>query len=128
VREKRQNVLIVEDCPKVRQALNAFISEIEGLTLAGWAGDVRRGREALRQLRPDILILDIQLPGGSGMELLKSFGAGEPRPLAVIVFSGVGASYRRTCLEIGADFFFDKPLDFGLLDDLLHKLAANPPG
>lgn len=119
--------MIVDDAPVVRRALGDLISEIEGLTVAGWAGGVQEGRDKLRLLEPDVVILDIQLPDGSGLDLLRGFAAGEPRPAVVIVFSSVSASYRRTCLKLGADFVCDKPLELAQLEDLLRQLAVNPP-
>jgi DNA-binding NarL/FixJ family response regulator len=123
VSKKPLRVLIVEDSPGVRQALKTLISEIKGLALVGCARDVPQGRDALRQLSPDIVILDIQLPGGSGLDLLKALGKSEPKPPMVIVFSGADARYRHTCLEMGADCFFDKPLELAMLEDLLRKLT-----
>jgi YesN/AraC family two-component response regulator len=120
---KSQSVLLVEDAPRVLRALEAIIAEIDGLVMAGCAMDVPQGLEAIRKMKPDIVILDIQLPGGSGLDLLKALRSHEPRTQVAIVFSGVGATYRRTCLEMGSDFFFDKPLELALLEDLLRKLA-----
>lgn len=119
-----QSVLIVEDSPRVLRALEALISEIDGLVMAGYALDLPQGLDALREMRPDIVILDIQLPGGSGLDLLKALRSNEARAQVAIVFSGVGPTYRRRCLEMGADFFFDKPLELALLEDLLRKLAV----
>jgi len=115
--------LIVEDSSNVRRTLGALISDIEGLALAGCADDVPKGRDALNKLQPEVVILDIHLPGGSGLDILKTLQTSETKPQKVIVFSSVDSAYKRTCLDLGADFFFDKPLELGMLEELLRKVA-----
>lgn len=66
-----------------------------------------------RRHHPDIMILDLQMPGGGGGEVLNSIAREEVRPLAAIILTNYAESeYRQACLERGADFFFDKSTQF----------------
>ena len=75
-------VLIVDDEPLARARMRRMLEAIEGVTYAGDAGSAGEAREALAAQGVDLLLLDIQLPGEDGFELLRSL---EPRPAVVFV-------------------------------------------
>ncbi len=73
------------------------------------------GVEAIRLVRfhaPDAVVLDLNLPGMSGLEVLAVLKAEPAPPLVVILTNHAQARYRAACLRAGADFFFDKSVDF----------------
>src|SRR5262245_31073015 len=63
--------MIVEDEPLGRRLLRTLLGDIAGIEIVGEAGTAAAGRQALLEQRPDLLFLDIQMPGGSGLEILK---------------------------------------------------------
>lgn len=75
-------VLIVDDEPLARARARRLLDELADVTVAGEAGSAAEARRVIRQLRPDLLLLDIQMPGEDGFALLEGL---EPRPAVVFV-------------------------------------------
>lgn len=83
---------------------------------------VLRGDEVLemdRLLRPDVVILDINMPGGSGIEVLHDIKQLSPSPRVIMLTNYSQPQYRRKCLDAGADHFFDKSTEFEKIRDVL---------
>lgn len=101
-----RSVLVVDDEPMVREVVSAYLSR-DGFSVV----DVGDGREALDHLerhRPDLVILDIMLPGVDGLEVLSSIRDGADTP--VILLSARGEETDRVLgLELGADDYLVKP-------------------
>ncbi len=77
----------------------------------------------IQENMPDILVLDIRMPGGSGIDVLKTLGE-DTRPSVVIVFTNFSyPQYRKTCLTFGADYFFDKATDLDNLTAVIQNRA-----
>lgn len=75
---------IVDDHPVVREGLKALIRSIPGLECCGEAGDAGQALEDVARLDPDLIVLDLELPGLHGLELLRRL---EPRRRQVIVLT-----------------------------------------
>jgi chemotaxis response regulator CheB len=63
-------LVLVEDSPVVRERLVAMVPELHGATIVGYAKDTDRAGESIGTLQPDVMILDIQLSRGNGIEVL----------------------------------------------------------
>ncbi len=72
--EKRR-VLIIDDHPIFRHGISAMINAEPDLNVCGEAGSAPAALEAMRNLQPDISLVDISMPGANGIELLKSMRA-----------------------------------------------------
>lgn len=103
------DVLIAEDEPSILESLD-FI-----LRRAGWSisavTDGDAALEAVRRLRPRVLVLDVMLPKRSGFEVLKQIRAdADTRSLRVLILTAKGQQQdRRIAEEFGADVFVTKP-------------------
>jgi len=78
-------VLLADDHPMIRTALEALLRDTE-YEIVGTAGTGQAALAEVEQLRPDILLLDLQMPGGSGMEVLRHTRALK-RPLKVVLLT-----------------------------------------
>lgn len=78
-------VVIVEDDERFRAVFGAAVQEARDLELAGMAGDVPEGLALLARERPDVLLVDLGLPGGSGIELIRWVGEHLPDCDAMVV-------------------------------------------
>src|SRR6266568_1761879 len=121
-RNLRKKVFIVDDSPVVRERLATLLSDLPSAEIAFEA------ISATRRLKPDVMLLDISMPGGSGIHVLEMVKKERPAPLVIMLTNFAHEQYRQKCLQLGADFFFDKSTEF---EKVLHVLnpvneAAEP--
>ncbi len=124
-------VLIVDDSPTVRAVLARALSGEEDIHVVAKAKDPYEARECIIQSRPDVIILDIEMPRMDGLTFLRKLQAHYPVP--VIMCSGVAAANSQaalTAIEWGAIDFVAKPSGGGsealvhLGEDLAYKIRA----
>lgn len=80
------SVLVVDDEPIARRRMARMLAAIDGVVHAGEAGDVPQALEQIAALAPDVLLLDIQMPGGNGFDVLEQAGPQAPVPIFVTAF------------------------------------------
>jgi CheY-like chemotaxis protein len=117
-------IYIVEDSAAVKERLIESVEDIPHARVVGSADGVPEALEALHVLQPRVLILDIQLRGGSGFRLLKLMrAAGMTRPETIIVVTNYPSEdYRTASRECGADHFFDKASEFHKVREVLLEM------
>jgi len=118
-----RTVYIVDDSPAVRERLITMISEVEGTSLAGATGDPHEAIKCIRRLRPDAVILDIRMPGMSGIQVLRRIKQVLRPPVVIMLTNYPFGQYRRECTEAGADFFLNKSTEFGKINQILTKVV-----
>src|SRR5574340_1241058 len=97
------------------------------MELVGQASDVPGAGESIGRLKPEVLILDLHMPGGNGMEVLKDVKARFPAIKVIVLTNYPSPQHRKHCLELGADYFLDKSGEFGKLPEifrLMRRLKA----
>jgi len=115
-------VLLAEDQAMVRGALASLLELEPDITVVAQAG---RGDEALALVdehRPDVAIVDIEMPGLTGLELAERLRDGQTRVLIVTTFGRPG--YMRRAMEAGAHGFLLKDAPSEVLADAIRKVAA----
>ncbi len=115
-------VLIVDDSEILRDRLIAMLSEIVEPENISQAKDVPDAISSFRKLNPDVVILDIRMPGGSGIEVLGEMKKSSRPPLVIVFTNYPYPQYRRKCMEAGADFFFDKATEFDKVTEVFRQL------
>jgi len=111
-------VLVVDDSPGIRARLVSLLRETPGLSTA----EVSGADEAVEHVRAhgaDAVVLDIHMPGKSGLDVLPDLKAHQPSPLVIVLTSHPTELHRRLCLERGADYFFDKAREFARVVEVL---------
>ena len=115
-------VFIVDDSALVRERLIAMISENPEIEITGQAENAQEATNSIRKLKPDVVILDIRMPGGNGIEVLKNIKKNNSAPTVIIFTNYPYPQYRKKCMEAGADYFFDKSNEFHKIIEVLKKL------
>jgi two-component system chemotaxis response regulator CheB len=120
-------VLIVDDSALVRKLLTQMLSEASGIEVVGTAADPFAARERIKQLNPDVVTLDVEMPRMDGLTFLENLM--RLRPMPVVMVSSLtqqGAEVTLRALELGAVDFVAKPkLDIaGSLGDYAEELIA----
>ena len=118
-------VLIVEDSPIVRERLVGMIADLCNVAIVGQVGDGFQAQALFRQHRPDAVVLDIQVPGINGLDLLAQFKRERPTCVVMVLTTYAFKEFRQRCLALGADHFFDKSMEF---ERVTEVLAAILPG
>ena len=95
-------VLLVDDHPLVREGLVNLINQQPDLEVCGEAGNEPQALEVIGQTRPDVVVVDITLENGSGIELLKSIKAGHPGVKSLVLSMHDETLYAERALHAGA--------------------------
>ena len=104
-----------------------MLKDLPGADLVGEAADVPQAVSKILETRPDVVILDIRLPGGSGLEVLKAVRTEAPAT-RFIVFTGCPADpYKQLLLNAGAAYFFEKSIEEEMLMSCMQSLLEGEP-
>jgi len=114
------NVLIVDDHPVVRMSLRMLL-EHERFNVVAEVGNGSEVAQMARELKPDVVILDIGLPGLDGMEVIKRLQSLDQVPKIMVLTGQATDLYVRRCLDAGIGAFVTKDEDH---DALLFALKA----
>lgn len=124
---KRLRVLIADDSAAMRVSLSFLISELAYGEVIGFAWDGLEAVKLIRELKPDLVTLDIRMPGMNGLEVLQSIRKGrKSRPIVIVVSGLAELEYRKRCLELGANHFFCKGDEVEGLVKVLNEYNRRP--
>ena len=101
-------VLIVDDEPLARERIRTLIGEDSGFTVAGEAGDGATAAQAISTLHPDLVFLDIQMPGADGFDVIDAVG---PDKMPFVVFVTAYDRYALKAFDVHALDYLLKPFD-----------------
>jgi len=116
------HVLIVDDSAIVRFRLAEMVESVEHVAVVGQVPGATQAILALHQLRPDLVILDIQMPDGDGVAVLEAAKQLDPAPTVMMLTNYVDEYFRSRCRAAGADFFLDKSKQFEQIPGILRGL------
>lgn len=118
-------VVIVDDALLVRERLKVLLhSDAPYAEVVGEAGEAQTAIQLIRDTCPDVVILDLQLAGSSGLEVLRAVKCSRHAPVVIMLTNLASLEYQITCLEAGAEFFLDKSFGFIRLADILRNLTG----
>ena len=116
-------VLVADDSAPLRIRLMEMLSAIEGLKVVGEARDVPEAIASIRALHPEVVILDIQMPGGNGIDVLREIKRDSPETVIVMLTNHAEPQYRQKCAELKADYFLSKSTDWRDLIEIGEQLV-----
>lgn len=115
------SVLVADDEPVARAGLRHLLRQFGWLHCVGEAADGPAAIAAVRDLQPDLVLLDIQMPGCTGIEVLRQLPAPGPR----VVFTTAYAEHAVTAFELGALDYLLKPFGADRLTAALARVRAS---
>jgi DNA-binding NarL/FixJ family response regulator len=124
-RKREMKVFIADDSRVVAERLVDLLKEVPGVQFVGQAVDVPDAIRSIHELCPDAVILDLQMPGGSGLDVLRAIRTNHPAMYVLICTNYPYARYREECIKAGANAFLDKHGEFEKIPAILRKLIAN---
>ena len=114
-------VFIADDSEVVCERLKTMLSDLPDTEVVGQAKDVPGSIESIRTLHPDVVILDIRMPGGSGIDVLEETKKINTAPVVIVLTNYPYPQYRKKCMDLGAEYFFDKSTEFEKVPEVLKK-------
>jgi len=112
-------IFLVEDSAPIRERIAAMLAD-RGISVVGAAATPQDSIDGILAARPDVVVLDVQLEGGSGLQVLRAVHPVEPGIAFVVFSNNVGLAYRKRYLGEGAVGFLDKSSEF---DQLAEAVA-----
>ncbi len=119
-------VFIVDDSAFIRARLITMLCSFEEIEIIGQTEDASVASESIRKLKPDVVILDIRLKGGSGIDVLLNIKEDKLAPITIMLSNYPHPQYRERVKSAGADFFFDKSSEFEKIIDVVKQLTQEP--
>ncbi|MBA3705683.1 MAG: response regulator [Bacteroidetes bacterium] len=116
----KMNILHVDDSEKIRSLIKSMLLNLPTSNIIEGVYTLSQAKEELKKEKMDVVILDIQLPDGSGIFFLKWIKENYPK-ICVIMFSNYSDKHHRMAAkELGADYFFDKSTEW---EQILKTIA-----
>jgi DNA-binding NarL/FixJ family response regulator len=121
-------LFIADDSEVMRERIREVVLAMEGVELVGEAGDVQSSIKGVLDLKPDVVILDIRMPGGNGLDVLRRVKGHPKTPLIIVLTNYPFQEYKEIATKLGAEHFFDKAIEFDEVQKVLEKMlqAKNP--
>jgi DNA-binding NarL/FixJ family response regulator len=116
-------IFIADDSEILRERLVEVLSEIDSVHIIGQGGEPIEVIQAVERLKPDLVILDIRMPGGNGIHVLETLKKTKNPPIIIMFTNFPYLQYRKRCLDAGADYFFYKGTEFEKLIETVRELA-----
>ena len=121
------SVVLVEDSSVVRERLVDLLDDEPGVEIVGEYADAQSAIDGIRNANPDVVLLDIRLGAGSGMQVLKFVIQHAPQVKVIVLSNYAEPQYRSRYLAAGALEVLDKSNEFDRVPAILRSLAESHP-
>lgn len=116
-------VFLVDDSVPIRQRVASLLAR-SPCSVVGEAGTPQASIEGILNVRPDVVVLDVQLEGGTGLQVLKAVRQADPGVAFVVFSNNANPAYRKRYLAEGALSFLDKSSEFDKLVEAVQSAAG----
>ena len=121
---ERLKVEIVDDTPIVRERLREMVQNMDRFTIVGEAGTPDDAFAVFKREKPDVIILDMKLKGGTGIDVLQAIRKVD-KAVRIIVWTNFPYErYRVISRAMGADYFFWKATEYDKLIETLQEISV----
>ena len=120
--ERRIRLYYVEDSAELRSRIDRELAQVDGIEVLGYSERAADAVREIRQCQPDVVVLDLQLLEGSGIDVLKELRKEGRRPVIIVLTNHSDSVSREHSLKAGAGYFFDKSTEFDQFLDTLSRL------
>ena len=120
--KQKFTILIVDDSPIIIKRVTSILKDLDNTGTILHAANYTKAIQILNEFSPRIILLDIHLPGKSGIEVLRYIKENH-FPVTVIMLTNQTEEYYKTlCKEIGADYFIDKSSGFEAIPGIINSI------
>ncbi len=116
-------ILLVDDVQLVLQRLQILLSGLKQVSRAEVAENAEKAFSLLTHFQPHIIVLDINMPGMNGIDMLKLIRERKDiNPVVIMLSNHAFSLYREECMRLGADYFLDKSRDFLMIPSIIKSV------
>jgi two-component system response regulator DevR len=108
----------------IRTRLAEMVSAMSGMRLVGEAASASEAISGIKRTQPDSVLLDLNLMGRSGLDVLRAIRPHSPDVVFVVLTNHSEPQYRQACIAAGATYFLDKTRELGCVSAVLAEIAA----
>jgi len=119
MKDNRKIVLVVEDSLLIIERILSLLSESSNIKMIIHAANYSESVKMINEISTDIVLLDLNLPDKSGIELLKVIKNNHPQMKVIVLTNHASDNYREICTYMGADYFFDKSSEFDKITETI---------
>ena len=120
--KKKPVILIVDDNIKFVDRMISLLEDANNIGSISIASNYDEARRLLVAENPDVVLLDINMPGKNGIELLKLIRQNNKDCEVIMITNHADDYYRQQCQDLGARYFLDKSNDFALVPGIIKQL------
>ncbi len=117
-------VLIVDDHSAIQKRLVKMVSQVRNAQVVGVASDGVEALKLIQDLKPDLVTLDLRMPGMSGFDVIRSIKKNNLSTIVLVLTNFATSAHRDMCSKLGVRYFFDKATEFEQAIEMIEKLAS----
>lgn len=121
-------IVTIDESPMISKRIQSLLGEVQEIEFSGNAQNIPSALRLIKQQKPNVVILDIQLNAhskkGNGIDLLSKLRKDFPEIRLIVLTNCAELHYRITCLAEGANYFFDKTNDFSKIAEALKAIHS----
>jgi len=121
MKQEKLKLLIVDDSVIVGKRLRNLLLPFENISIVGHAENFKEASIIIQTMHPDVILLDIEMPGKSGIDLLTEIRLMHSHAKVIMCTNYVNPYSKNLCLQLGADYFLDKSNEFEQIPSLLKQ-------
>jgi len=121
-------IVIADDSDMLRNSIKESLNGVKNVEIVGEAKNGVEAVKIIQEKKPDFVLLDVRMPDMNGIEVLKKI-KGQLSGTKICVFTNYPyIQYKAKCLEEGADYFFDKNVNFQEIKELIEQYVEAEAG
>jgi DNA-binding NarL/FixJ family response regulator len=118
-------VMVVDDSSPVRERMVQMIDELDEVSEVLQASDSSGAIRLMEKNAPQLVVMDLRMPGGGGEEILQFLKSQSWNIVTVVLTNFPYLQLRNKCMELGADYFLDKSTEFEQIIDIVAVVYGN---
>ena len=118
------HVLVVDDSELILSKIKELLTQLPDIDSVQTANNADNALQKIKNHTPDLIFLDLNMPGKNGVDLLQDIKHDYPSTKVIIVSSHANQFYRELCKDIGADNFVDKLTEFEKIPSFIKNLSV----